>query len=89
MITLSELSNCNLGKLRNYLSNRLDLEIGRKVGSSKILLTQAKLAFVVKESKGRGLLSSGMMGICDCKVHMLIEEDYDYTGNQDPSGMAG
>ena len=63
---LVSLSDCDLGRYRNLLSNDLDIRGQRGRGSSEVL---RKLAGVVMESQGRGLPPGGALGRCRCKYH--------------------
>jgi len=63
---LVSLSDCDLGRYRNLLSNDLDIRVQRGRGSSEVL---RKLAGVVMESQGRGLPPGGALGVCRCKYH--------------------
>ena len=68
---LVSLSDCDLGKYRNLLSNDLDIRVQRGRGSSEVL---RKLAGVVMESRGRGLPPGGVLGVCRCKYHDMRKQ---------------
>ena len=68
---LAGLNNCELGRLRNRLSHTLDQQIEKKLSIDKSQYTLTQLAAVVKESEGRKLSPTGMLGICNCKHHLM------------------
>jgi hypothetical protein len=54
--SIREMSNCQLGKHRESLSRDIDILVYR-------------LAVTIRESKKRGLPSTGVMGVCECRLH--------------------
>jgi len=68
---LKRMTDCELGRHRTDISNDIDAQM-------------LNLALAIRESKRRGLTSTGVVGICTCKNHVTNE----YHVHDDKEGIS-
>ena len=66
---VKKLTDCELGKYRNYIGNSFD--VAMQAGKSLHFLGYM-MKEVVTEIKKRGIPPTGMMGMCRCDTHKLL-----------------